>query len=393
MKNLRKWSLALAATVLVAGAATLGAQSTGWLSLFIEDSSATVQARGLGRYGAPILIGYGSAVPTLANSGVGPMDGEFFVVRASGSTPDAQVYSASDGAWLTLANIDLAQTWTAVPVFGAGVSLGNDEDDSVTVNGPAIFKVQRLDFDLGFSYSLPAANDDSTVDVADTSTNWIHFPGQQVGSLFFRYEQAFGGTYTPGTFIDTSIDTTSTEGNVFKISDPTIVDANDNDGVEFSVGGDPAIVQFFDEDSTLDNYCEISMRIDDISDLSADDLYFGAFIKGAITDAFNPNGADTYAMFIVSDNAGDLDIETELNGGGTLNDDTGTTWADDATHVLKVVMSADSVSFYVDGTAVTQTNAVLDADNGDEFACLIGYRSSGTDAGVELNYIEVGQEQ
>jgi hypothetical protein len=226
--------------------------------------------------------------------------------------------------------------------------------------------------------------------VADTEANVLFL---QNLPIYYRVELAFGGTYTPATFIHTSIDTTSTENLVWKISDPTFIDAADNDAVDFIVGGAPTVAVTFDEDSLESAYCEASIRIDDISDLTANDLYFGFFLAAAIDDTFGYEGANTWAAFSVLDNAGDLVIATELNGGTHAEDDTGETWADDETLVLRVTMSADSVAFSINGTAVTQTLAVLNPDAGDSFVCRGGYRSSGTDAGVEINYVEIGRAQ
>lgn len=281
------------------------------------------------------------------------------------------VYSSVDGAWQSVgSNITTS------------AAFGSDEDDDLTLNGPVTFEVRREDFD--FVPSITVESDFTAAVVADTTANIIG-PFPQIGWLYYRIEQAFGGTYDATTVFN---------GGAFHLDDAALVDLTDNDGVEFVVGGPPTTAVFFDEDSTESAYCEASITLTDISDLSADDLYFGVFLAAAIDDAFAPNGADTYAMFIVSDNAGDLDIESELNGGGTLNDDSGVTWADTETKVLRVTISADAVAFSVNGSAITQTNAVLNLDAGDEMVCRFGFRSAGTaSAGVDINYIEIGRAQ
>jgi hypothetical protein len=57
-------------------------------------------------------------------------------------------------------------------------------------------------------------------------------------------------------------------------------------------------------------------------------------------------------------------------------------------------MSADSVAFYFNDTQVTQANAVLNADDGDEMVCGGGYLNATGDAtpapGIRANFFEIG---
>ena len=344
-----------------------------------------IMQRPLSSLGLSSGVGYGTTEPTIANSGNPPTDGELFIVRAAGTAdPDVKVYSAYTGSWLTALLTGGTDAVTLSPAFSASgnVTLGGDEDDDITMNGPVTFEVRREDFD--FVPPLIVESDFTAAVVADTTANLIG-PFPQIGWLYYRIELAFGGTYDATTVFN---------GGVFLLDDAALVDLADNDAVEFVIGGPPTTAVFFDEDSTESAYCETSITLTDISDLSANDLYFGAFLAAAIEDTFAYETADTWAGFSILDNAGDLVIAAELNAGTHGEDDTGETWADLETHVLRVTMSADSVAFSVDGTAVTQTNAVLNADAGDEFVCRIGFRSAGTaSAGVQVNYFELGRAQ
>ncbi len=268
------------------------------------------------------------------------------------------------------------------------VTLGNNEDDTITVNGPAVFNVRRTDFDFVGIIVEPAAGDNYTPDVADNSENFFHFPGSQIPVLYVKYEQAFGGTFAEEIFL-TGGTVAEAEGNVLLIDSASLLDVTDGDGIEFSLFGDPDNVALWDETSGKDAYCEISIRIDDISDISADDFYFGWFINAAFTAAFNHDGAASFAAFSVADTAGDLVLDSS---GGV--DDSGITIADNGTYVLRVEMSADAVSYFIDGAAITVSNAVLNAGNDSTYNCLFGIRSAGTSAAIiELEYIEVGLEQ
>jgi len=322
-----------------------------------------------------------------------PFAGQTWVVLVDGGQPYMQIYDGAEGAWDRFPLPDVAETITASWTFGGGVSLGDNEDDTITLNGAPVWNVRRTDFDFQGFYAEPTAGADMTLDVADTNTNYLHFPGSQITPLWLRFEQAFGGTFAPETVRAGGTDADG-EGAVLLIDNAAILDVIDNDAVEFALFGDPDDVVLWDESSGLDAYCEISVRIDDISDISANDFYFGWFINAAITDAFNYEGADTWAAFGVLDTSGDLVIQAELNGGTHGEDDAGVTLADNGDYVLRVEMSADAVAFYVDGTAVTQTNATLDADDDDTFTCMFGVRSAGTsNAVIELEYIEIGLEQ
>ena len=160
------------------------------------------------------------------------------------------------------------------------------------------------------------------------------------------------------------------------------------------MGGAPLNAFLFDTDSTETAYCEGSFTITTIANVSADDFYFGVMASAAITDAFAVDADTSRAIFTINDTSGDLDIETELAAGGTLNDDTAEEWADGETHVLRVEVSAADVDFYLNGTQLTQTNAVLNPAAASMMVCRFGIRSAGTaKAGVLLNYLEVGRAQ
>lgn len=237
---------------------------------------------------------------------------------------------------------------------------------------------------------IMAEEDLSTAVPTDAAENLIIFPTEQIWSFGFRPEQAFAGNAT--AIFDTA--------GYMDISN--MVDNVDTDGIDFRLGSSHVAGTgyntqhsfLYDEDNSTSAYCEISIKITTIANI--DEFYFGWRLDNpSYFDANDVTTSDTAAYFRVPDNAGDLDIETELNGGGTNNDDTGVTWADGEEKVLRVTMSADSVSFTLDGAAVTQTNAVLNADNGDQMTCFWGFQNSavGATAGVLINYVEYAVSQ
>ena len=330
-------------------------------------------------------VGYGTTTPTIANSGNPPTDGEIFITRAAGtSDPVVQVYSQLTGGWLTA----LLSGSTVSKTFDGDIVLGTNDVDDITVNGPVTYRVFREDFDyVGAKY----LEFDFTASVlTDAGHNIILMPTSQLGVIGWITESSDGLSGQPEVFGAQSLDTT------------TLADDIDNDALELCFGcfspvntiGLQSSV-WFDEDTSSSTYCEISLTLADITE--TDEVWFGWRLQEDQANPPTSTATNTMAYFIVQDNAGDLDIETELNGGGTLNDDTGIAWADTETKVLRVTALADSVSFAVDGTAVTQTNAVLNFDATDRAVCVFGFTNVTGDAtpelGAVINYVEIGVSQ
>jgi len=363
-----KWTLGIAAAVGLVFAllvpVDVKGQPTGWLSFLTQDPQGTVQFRALDQYGFPVMVGHGTAAPTTANSGAAPMDGEIYMQHATGEDPILRVYSQTNTAWR----------------FGIGLN----EDDHVSFNSPVVWQVHSENF--GRVGCAQAYEEDMTAAVqTNGGENFILMPCSQIGVIAYRIEAEDGGTLaaTPAPF---SVDGVLTLDGY--------ADDVDNEGIELVFGstGPDHLGAWFDEDSGVDSYCEVSITIADFSDV--DDLWFGWVVQEAYDNPPASDSFDTSALFVISDLAGDLDIETELNAGGTLNDDTGTTWTDAASHTLRVIAQADAVEFWLDGVQVTQTNAVLNMDATDRAVCLMGYTIvAASDPGVTVNWVEIGREQ
>ncbi len=332
-----------------------------------------------------------SAAPSAA------ADGELAIEsQGVGSTSTLQFYDSASGAdaWVVIPDTTaLTAGWDSNVSFTEDVALGADEDDFVTVNAPVTWRVVREDFEGPNILAVDITNGDFAPSVADTEFNLYMF---QNINLFTRIEVAFAGTNAPESFVAEGIDSTDGTGRVFLLDHATILDVVDNDAIEYNFGGDPTEAIIFYEDNSigLDSYCEVSVRIDDISNVSSQDFYFGIFLAAAINDTFAFTASNTWAAFTINDVAGDLQICAEEDADTHGCDDAGVTWADNATHVLRVEVAPDAVVFRVNGTVVTATNAIMDADAAEEFVCRLGVRSAGTTkANIELNYVEIGKEQ
>ena len=281
-------------------------------------------------------------------------------------------------------------TLTDVLTANGAVNLGSNDVDDITVNGPVTYKVLRDDFQFPMYWFLE--EDFTPPIVTDTGENIIFMPAEQLPVIGFRLEQAFAGSAGTNTFtapgsldMSSMVDNVDTDGLDFKLGESTMA------GSGYTVNH---VVQF-DEDTSPSTYCEISLTITTIANI--DEFYFGWGLESTgYPDANDVTTLNTTAYFRIPDNAGDVDIETELNAAGTNNDETSiAAWANGGTHILRVTMLADSVSFTYDGTAVTQTNAVLNADNGDQMVCFWGFQNSAAaaSAGMLLNYVEIGVSQ
>jgi hypothetical protein len=62
---------------------------------------------------------------------------------------------------------------------------------------------------------------------------------------------------------------------------------------------------------------------------------------------------------------------------------------------MRVTLLADSVTFTLDGVAVTQANAVLNLDATDRMVCIFGTQMSavGATAGMTTSFVEIGVSQ
>lgn len=343
-------------------------------------SQVVIMQRPLSSLGLSAGVGYGTRVPVVTDDGRPPTDGELFVVRNAGTAePILSMYSALAGDWLEVITSDNTTSQT----LDGDIVLGTNDVDDITLNGPVTVNVIRESFDR---VSAQAFEEDLTAAVVtDAGENFLHLYESQLGVIAYRLE-APGGPGLAATPAPFGVD------GVLTLDGYT--DDADNEGLMLVFGhtGPDHLGASFDEDRDNSVYCEADIDLVDISD--TDDVWFGWVITGAYVDPPASDTFNTSALFVISDNAGDLDIETELNAGGTLNDDTGTTWADNANHVLRVTLSADTVSFTLNGTAVTQTNAVLNLDATDRAVCVFGYTNAAAgDPTVTIDYVEIGLSQ
>lgn len=326
----------------------------------VVHSQTTIIQRPRSSTGLSSGVGYGTEFPTSNNSDSGPIDGELFIrIDAGTDDPRPYVYSDASGDW-----------------FDVQLSKQN---------------VLREDFTFTMFKALE--NDETAAVTTDAGVNYLTLYGPgDIDIIGYRLEAPDGpglaATPNPGAV-----------AGVFTTAG--YVDNADNEGINFTFGAHDNATGLdngihYSETNSGDTYCEIRVDIADVSD--TDDLWFGWELNDATDNPPASADFDTYAGFTLADDAGDIQICTALNNAAEGCDDAGTDWSDGDQFVLRVTMSADSVSFAADltdgGTTVsslTQTNATLNADDGDVFKCVLGWTNGAAgDPTVVVDYVEIG---
>jgi len=345
------------------------------ISVGLITSQTVIERRQMDNLGFPIGAGFGTAVPTIANDGRPPVDGELFVVRTAGSDPLLRVYNDSTSTWDTSPMLQNTNTWTVANTFNGDVTIGSDEIDAFTVNAPMTVVLHRDDF-----CNIGAEETDRTVESgADNAVNLMYTNQSNP-----YYESQIQGTQTIlphrnpadgscGWFV---------EG-----------DATANDGVTTTFSPN-TLVGVHQVTSTSDEfYFEISVTIADISAIDGD-VAWGLKLPEAAVDGFD--GLNTYFLYSISDNAGVATFECDVDGGGEVTDVDTITWADAATHIVRFEMDGSGYAAYIDGAAQTLTNC--NAGGSNDFTDLdrvvpflqMTVGAEGVTPGFVVNYIEYG---
>ncbi len=199
MNRLRNWAFALAVTIFVAGAAYLEAQPTGFLSLYESESSGAVQFRALSEYGRPIMLGFGTAVPTTGNSSVAAQDGELYAVIAADTSPYLRFYDNEDSDWNYVAVSTAANLTSATFFYPEDFGV----DVAITVSGDNDGLVVRayLPFPMTVSQAVVGLEDISSAAGTDIA-GFAIYRDADAGEQLYTDNSAFAsaaGTVMNGT--------------------------------------------------------------------------------------------------------------------------------------------------------------------------------------------------
>ncbi len=254
--------------------------------------------------------------------------------------------------------------------------VGAEFDASVVLN------TYRQDFD-GPCLRWATAGTDMVEDVADGSVNYALCTGGTLNLFTYRMELAATSPFL-----------SSVTGQGLDIESS----GADNAGLEIVVGeaatDGTADTSFYIRGQSPAMYMRVNITLASVS--GTDELLIGWHSQQAfIADAIWSNFLDTYAVHHINDNAGNLTIETDVNGVGIGSDENAVqaAFADAATHTFEVQLSTACVaSFYTNGIVNAVTNANDACEAGDIMYPFIAYRLT-TDVDLEavINWIEIGE--
>ena len=318
-------------------------------SVGLLTSQVVIERRQMDSSGFPIGMGFGTALPTVANDGRPPVDGELFSLRTTGADPVVRLFNDFESTWNTVANVSVGNSWAIHRDDFCGV--GVLQNDGTVESG--------VDTEI---------NDITTIVAKNGYYQFI----EQTATLSLATNPNVAGA---GCGLDVSGDVTA------------------NDGHELIFHHERLGAVYLVDSATDVFYFEISITIANISGFDGD-WAAGMMLPEAQVNPPVHDNLNTYILFTLSDNAGDLDLEADVDGGGLANDDTGITWADGETRVLRIEIDGDGYAAYVDGTAVTTTNVNTSNDFSDGDKVIPFYYhtqgAEGVATGVVLNYIEWG---
>jgi len=356
--------------------------ATLYLSQYV---SSTIVQRPLSNFGYSLGITYGSEYPTLANSFKTPQNGEMALKGGVSGGARLGVFDSTEDAWDEYAVMDDSETITGARVFSGtvamsgDVSIATDEDDLITALAPIKIWSYRDDF----CGSSCIQNDWTVCSGTDTEINFIKTMVNPFGYYMFVEQtltlQQVLPLLTGACGIDVSGDVTEDDGFEIKFVHEVLDQVH--------------IIQAADTASTF--YFELSLTIATINSVDGD-LAFGLMVPEAQVNPPQHDGLNTYFIATLSDNAGDLDFEADVDGGGEVNDDSGITWADGQTKVVRFEINTDGYAAYVDGVAITLTNC--NATGANDFTDLDGVipfyyhteGAAGTASGIVINFVEWG---
>jgi len=170
-------------------------------------------------------------------------------------------------------------------------------------------------------------------------------------------------------------------------------DGADNEGVEIILSDlDSSTQGWVEVGTSTAMFLRVNLTITSVS--GTDNMYIGWRLAEPFVDDLVLETYDTYGVYHINDNAGNVEIQT---GDDTVDaddeDDQIVTWADAATHTLEIRVSTGGVfTFFADGVASTITAATGAAAAGDILYPVVGLlNASDADAELNINWIEIGE--
>jgi len=345
-------------------------------SVGILVSQTVIEQRPLNNNGLTSGMSFGTELPTLANDGRNPFDGEPFIVRTDGSPPALRVYNESTTSWDT-------------SILGEGdIALGDNELDEITANGRIIQNVVRQEFNQ--SCIIMGTTAFVAESVLDAAVNTVicpsQGPDQGINLFHFRIDGAQASPFIMDGAGALDIDN----------------DGTANEGVEIVVNADPlGTGGVLDVGTSPAKYFQWGWTIASID--GADSYGGGWRIRGAYVDNMVLATIDTGAEFNYTTAAGACNITTQDDGVDATDLITACDLSDaEQMHYRVEVSTAGVFTFYwaateaalETATAVTKTLAVGAAAAGDQMVPFIWMlQDTAADTEIKLLYVEIGEVQ
>lgn len=309
-----------------------------------------------------------------------PYNGKVVSVISDSAAPELRIYDGYNAAWNEYPTSDTTETISGTWTFSGDVSLGNDEDDDVNIDGQLIRKVFRQDFDCD---SLDVEEDFSAAVTTDAGMNrhMLNCGDPEVSHFHSRLDGAQATAFVVAS-------------GVLDIDN----DGIDNEGTEIVVAPDPQVADWICDFGEA-CYFRVGFNIASIS--GTDNLQVGWRINGDYVDDQVIGTIDTYGAFYWNSTAGNCVIATGDDGTDATDEVTGCDLSDGEDIVVEVSFSAtgDFAFRYAATEAALESASFVTETNVDGAVFATGevmvpyialLNAADADTELKIDFVEVG---
>jgi len=343
-------------------------------SVGVLTSQTVIEQRPLTSLGLTEGMSFGTALPTVANDGRPPFDGEPFVLRSSGSDPLLRFYNESESA----SDPRHSSLWETAPMLESVNDWTNRQQ----------FNVARQEFNQ--SCIVREAADFTAELVTDAAVNIALCPGNGPDEGITMFEFRIDGAQASPFIVDAA--------GALDIDN----DGAANEGVEIVIAPTSAVVgALVDVGTSPAKYFQVGFTIASID--GADNYGVGWRLAAAYVDQMVVATINTGATFLWDDALGNCVITTQDDGADGTDEQTTCDLSDaEEIHVRIEVSTAGAFAFYhaateaalATATALTETNATGVAAAGDMLVPFIFMeQDTAADTEIKILYVEIGEVQ
>jgi len=314
--------------------------------------------------------------------------GKLWMIISDTAAPQLTFYDQIGATWREVLTGDTAETISAAWNFGSDVTLGDNEDDDVTIDGQLTKRVYRQDFDC----MAEVVEEDWTAEVGtDAGVNRAIFycGDRELSMIHFRID---GAQSTPIV-----ISGPGTATSALDIDN----DGTDNEGVELVFAEDTQTTDWI-ADFGEAWYMRVGFTITSID--GTDNLQIGWKINGDFVDDLVIGTINTYGAFYWNSTAGNCVLAAGDDGADTTDEITGCDLSDAESMVVEVSFTTGGLFDFTyaateaaleSATASTQVNTLTAAfTTGEVMVPYIALlNAAAADTELAIDFIEVGQVQ